>query len=208
MLSRHISICGNVGVGKSTLALLIAGQINCQLFLEEPEDFPFVENALARPRDWTFINHLDFMLHKFAQQVTIYGTSSPSIQESDAYVNHKLWQPVLLNLGYISQQEYDLLDQVFTVCSKPVEYSRPQLQIVLKAKPETVLRRIHGRGRAYETSAEEIDKVIYQLDEQVNILISTIQMPHLIVDCEDLDLTYASQARDALVNKITSVMST
>jgi deoxyadenosine/deoxycytidine kinase len=208
MLSRHISICGNVGVGKSTLARLIAGQIKCQLFLEEPEDFPFVENALARPREWSFINALDFMLHKFAQQVTIYGTSSPSIQEQDTYVNHILWHPVLFNLGYISQQEYDLLDQVFTACNKLVEYSRPQLHIVLKAKPETVLRRIHGRGREYETSAEAIEKLIYQVDEQINILISTIQMPHLIVDCEDLDLTHASQARDELLNKITSVMST
>jgi deoxyadenosine/deoxycytidine kinase len=208
MPSRHISICGNVGVGKSTLARLIAKQIECQLFLEEPEDFPFVENALARPRDWSFINHLDFMLHKFAQQVTIYGTSSPSIQETDAYVNHTLWHPVIFNLGYISQQEYDLLDQIFTMCNKLVEYSRPQLQIILKAKPETVLRRIYGRGREYETSAGEFEKVIYQLDEQVNKLISTIQNPHLIVDVEDLDLTYASEARDELLDKIMSVMST
>ncbi|MFN8449406.1 MAG: deoxynucleoside kinase [Anaerolineae bacterium] len=207
MPGRHISICGNVGVGKSTLARLIAGQTKCQLFLEEPEYFPFVENALARPRDWSFINQVDFLLHKFAQQVTIYGTSSPCIQEQDAYVNYLLWNPVLFNLGYISQQEHDLVDQIFTLCNKLVEYSRPQLHIVLTAKPETLLRRIHGRGREYETSSKELENLIYQLHEQVSILISTIQMPHLIVDCEDLDLTYASQARDELVNKITSAMS-
>ena len=118
--SFHISIIGNVGTGKSTLARLIQQRLPCQLYLEDPEDYLFVRLFFDAPHDWGFANLLHFVMVKTAQQAQIRQQEQLAVQEMNAYAIRCIWAPALHEISYISQKEMTTIEQKISNIQKPI----------------------------------------------------------------------------------------
>ncbi len=68
MQHRFITIEGNIGAGKTTLAHLLAKRLNARLILEEFADNPFLPKFYENPKQYAFPLELFFMAERFKQQ--------------------------------------------------------------------------------------------------------------------------------------------
>ncbi|MCX8481918.1 MAG: deoxynucleoside kinase, partial [Sediminibacterium sp.] len=68
MTPTYIAIEGNIGVGKTTLATLLATKLNATLILEEFADNPFLQKFYENPKQYAFSLELSFMAERYKQQ--------------------------------------------------------------------------------------------------------------------------------------------
>ena len=66
--SYHIAIEGSIGVGKTSLAKILASDINAKLVLEEFEENPFLSDFYKNSERYAFQTQLFFLLSRYRQQ--------------------------------------------------------------------------------------------------------------------------------------------
>jgi deoxyguanosine kinase len=64
----YITVEGVIGVGKTSLAQLLAERLNGRLVLENPEENPFLDQFYKDPRHYAFQTQVFFLLSRFKQQ--------------------------------------------------------------------------------------------------------------------------------------------
>jgi deoxyadenosine/deoxycytidine kinase len=67
MKYKFITIEGNIGAGKTTLAGLLSSKLNARLVLEEFADNPFLAKFYENPAQYAFSVELFFMAERFKQ---------------------------------------------------------------------------------------------------------------------------------------------
>ena len=67
MKYNFITIEGNIGAGKTTLALLLSKRLNARLVLEEFADNPFLSKFYKDPSQYAFPLELFFMAERYKQ---------------------------------------------------------------------------------------------------------------------------------------------
>ena len=65
---RYVVVEGVIGVGKTTLARLMARKLRAHLELEEVETNPFLKDFYEDQRRWAFQTQLFFLFSRFRQQ--------------------------------------------------------------------------------------------------------------------------------------------
>ena len=68
MSSYHIAIEGTIGVGKTSLAHLLAKESDAKLVLEQFEDNPFLSSFYQDTNNYAFQTQLWFLLTRYKQQ--------------------------------------------------------------------------------------------------------------------------------------------
>ena len=67
MKYKFIAIEGNIGVGKTTLATMLAQHFNAKLILEEFADNPFLPKFYKDPKKFAFPLELSFLAERYQQ---------------------------------------------------------------------------------------------------------------------------------------------
>ena len=67
MKYKYITIEGNIGAGKTTLAYMLSKALNARLVLEEFADNPFLEKFYENPSQYAFSLELFFMAERYKQ---------------------------------------------------------------------------------------------------------------------------------------------
>src|SRR5215210_9212472 len=85
MKYNFITIEGNIGAGKTTLAHLLSKKLNARLILEEFADNPFLPKFYENPDQYAFPLELFFMAERYKQLKELIHTSDlfQSITVSD-----------------------------------------------------------------------------------------------------------------------------
>src|SRR4030065_2731643 len=68
---RYIIIDGPIGVGKTSLAKLLAKEFNARWVLEKPEENPFLPHFYQDRKKYAFQTQIFFLLNRFQQQKEI-----------------------------------------------------------------------------------------------------------------------------------------
>ncbi|MBE0565034.1 MAG: deoxynucleoside kinase [Krumholzibacteria bacterium] len=146
---RYIVVEGVIGVGKTSLAKLLATRAGARLNLEVVEENPFLSKFYGNRAAYAFQTQIFFLLSRFRQQQKLFQDELfRNVLVSD-YLFAKDRIFANLNLG---DDELVLYNQLATILEQRV--MRPDLVIYLQARTEMLLQRIHWRGRTFEQDME------------------------------------------------------
>ena len=192
---RYIAVEGPIGVGKTTLAEVLAERLGGKLVLEAVEENPFLPGFYADRRKHAFQAQLFFLLSRFQQQQDLFQQDlfSQSTVADYLFAKDRIFAALTL-----APEELALYERVYELLGPRVV--RPDLVVYLQARTEVLLARIKKRGRDYERGfdagylealAKAYNDFFFHYDDG----------PLLVVNASDVDLA-APEDQEALVQVI------
>ena len=179
---NFITIEGNIGAGKTTLAKRLAAELNGNLILEQFADNPFLPKFYENPKQFAFPLELFFMAERFQQLKENFSAQDlfRKFTVSD-YLFRKSQLFASINL---SDEEYKLYQRLFNIIHNTLP--EPDLIIYLHCPVEKLVQHIHKRGRDYEQS---ISKNYLEKIQQMyfSFFKSQRHLPVVIIDCSNID---------------------
>ena len=195
-MSQYIVIEGPIGVGKTSLARLLAKEFNARFILEAPEENPFLSHFYQDRKKYAFQVQVFFLLTRFQQQQEIAQLDLFNQVTISDYLFDKDRLFALLNLD---ENEFALYEKIFHLLGGRIP--TPDLVIFLQAKPEVLLQRIKTRNNDYEKGMD-ID-YLKRLTEAYNYYFFHYnQTPLLVVNTSEIDFVKRKEDFDQLLREI------
>lgn len=146
----HIAFEGPIAAGKTTLAKLLANRIGieCELLLEDFNGNEFLQDFYANPPRWSLPMQLDFLISRHSQ--FRHATRSP---KHWLIADHSMRKDEIFAHFLLRDRESRLYDRVAKALAGDI--AEPDLLVYLDAPTETLLERIHSRGRPYESHIDD-----------------------------------------------------
>jgi deoxyguanosine kinase len=193
---RYIVVEGVIGVGKTSLVKLLAARTGAKVNLEVVEDNPFLAKFYRDRVAYAFQTQIFFLLSRFRQQQELFQPDLFSRLIVSDYLFAK--DRIFANLN-LAEDEMGLYDQLATILEQRI--LKPDLVIYLQASTPTILRRIDGRGRAYERDMDH--DYIAALNTAYNFFFHHYDgSPLLVVNADELDYVGVPQDLDLLLEQL------
>jgi deoxyguanosine kinase len=178
---HFITIEGNIGAGKTTLAHLLARHFNARLILEEFADNPFLPKFYESPEQYAFPLELFFMAERFKQLKEL-------LQQKDLFqqltVSDYLFTKCLLFAKVtLPDDEFRLYQRLFDIIHQ--QLIQPDLLIYLHAPVSKLQANIKKRNRPYEQNIA--DEYLFNIQETYTHYIKQHNIKTLFVDATHAD---------------------
>ena len=195
---KHLAIEGPIGVGKSTLARIIAKRTESGL-IEEESTNPFLKDFYSGKRGAAFQCQLYFLLMRHQQ---LSGIHQPSLYEHSIICDYIVEKELLFAQLTLDEKELFIHRKLYSLLLNPIP--KPECVIYLQASTEVLKRRIKKRNRETERNISE--EYIEKLNEAYNYFFFHYkQTPLLIVNVNDIDFEKDFTEIDRLINMINSL---
>ena len=196
MMFRYIAIEGPIGVGKTSLARLLAKEFNARCILEKPEDNPFLPHFYQDRRKYAFQTQIFFLLNRFQQQKEMAQLDLFNQVTLCDYLFSKDRIFASLNLN---DHELALYEQIYRLLHGQIP--SPDLAIFLQARPEVLLHRIKSRNIPYEKEIG-LDDLRKLVDAYNYYFFHYDQTPLLVVDTSEINIVSRKEDLGQLVREI------
>jgi deoxyadenosine/deoxycytidine kinase len=195
---RYIAIEGVIGVGKTSLARLLADRLRARLLLEEPEANPFLQDFYNDPRRYAFQTQMFFLVSRYQELKEL---RQPDLFH-EGVVSDYLFQKdrIFANLN-LGDRELMLYDKIAPLLEQEIPV--PDLVVYLQANPDVIWTRIQQRGRHYERSMDP--KYTATLAEAYNYFFFHYrEAPLLVVNTNEMNFVDRRADLEELVARIES----
>jgi deoxyguanosine kinase len=181
MKYHFITIEGNIGAGKTTLAHLLARHYNARLILEQFADNPFLPKFYENPAQYAFPLELFFMAERYKQlkELVYTGDLFQSLTISD-YLFTKCLLFARVNLP---EQEYKLYQGLFEIMQS--QLVQPDILVYLHAPVNKLQSNIRKRNRSYEQAIP--DTYLWDIQETYTQYIRQHDIKTLFIDVSNAD---------------------
>ncbi len=181
MKYSFITIEGNIGAGKTTLAHLLSKHFNARLILEEFADNPFLPKFYENQRQYAFPLELFFMAERYKQLKDLLQTKDmfQNLTISD-YLFTKCLLFAKVNLP---EEEFLLYQKLFNIINP--QLVQPDLLIYLHAPVNKLKENIKKRNRSYEQNIES--EYLFTLQETYTQYIKQHNVKTLFIDASTSD---------------------
>ena len=178
---HFITIEGNIGAGKTTLAHLLSRHYNARLILEEFADNPFLPKFYESPEQYAFPLELFFMAERFKQLKEL-------LQQKDLFqqltISDYLFTKCLLFAKVtLPEDEFRLYQRLFDIIHQ--QLIQPDLLIYLHAPVSKLQANIKKRNRAYEQNIP--DEYLFNIQETYTNYIRQHNVRTLFIDATHAD---------------------
>jgi deoxyguanosine kinase len=193
---NYIAVEGPLGVGKTSLALLLAERIHGRTILEDAEDNPFLASFYKDPRRFAFQTQLFFILRRFQRQEEINQIDLFKRVVVSDFLFDKDRIFARLNLD---DREFGLYQQVFNLLK--VKSAKPDLVIFLQARTDVLKERIRKRNRDYEkpVALSYLDQINQAFNE---FFFHYNETPLLVINASEIDFVNVPADLDNLILEI------
>ena len=181
MKYNFITIEGNIGAGKTTLANVISNKLNGRLILEEFADNPFLPKFYENPDQYAFPLELFFMAERYKQLKELLHKQElfSSITISD-YLFTKCLLFAKVNLPI---EEFRLYQKLFDIIHQQLVH--PDILIYLHAPVSKLQENISKRNRSYEQSIP--DEYLFNIQQTYTSYIKQHNIKTIFVDASNAD---------------------
>ena len=181
MKHQFITIEGNIGAGKTTLANILSKKINARLILEEFADNPFLPKFYESPEQYAFPLELFFMAERYKQLKELLQANDlfQSVTVSD-YLFTKCLLFAKVNLP---SEEYHLYQKLFDIINPQI--IQPDVLIYLHSPVTKLQDNIKKRNRNYEQNIP--DDYLFTLQETYTQYIKQHNVKTIFVDSSNAD---------------------
>ena len=178
---QFITIEGNIGAGKTTLAHLLSKHYNARLILEEFADNPFLPKFYENPAQYAFPLELFFLAERFKQLKEL-------LQQKDMFrqltISDYLFTKCLLFAKVtLPGDEFRLYQRLFEIINQ--QLIQPDLLIYLHSPVSRLQANIKKRNRSYEQNIP--DEYLFNIQETYTSYIRHHNIKTLFVDASNAD---------------------
>jgi deoxyadenosine/deoxycytidine kinase len=145
-----VAVAGNIGVGKTTLTRTLATQLGWRCYLEPVIDNPYLDDFYRDMSRWAFHLQVYFLSKRFVSQREIELAQVSCVQDRTIYEDVEIFARTLHNRGHLVGRDWKNYGDLFDAMTAYL--TPPDLIIYLRCDVETLLARIHHRGRPSEKS--------------------------------------------------------
>lgn len=145
---HYLVIEGNIGAGKTTLASMLAKDLNAKLILEQFADNPFLPKFYRNPERYSFPLELSFLAERYTQLNT--ELRSASLFHSLTIADYFFMKSLIFAQNTLTGDELQLYKQIFSIIYNTLP--KPDLYVYLHLPTSILLNNIKKRGRDYEQS--------------------------------------------------------
>jgi deoxyadenosine/deoxycytidine kinase len=181
MKYHFVTIEGNIGAGKTTLAHLLSKHFQARLVLEEFADNPFLPKFYENPQQYAFPLELFFMAERYKQLKELLQTKDmfQTVTISD-YLFTKCLLFAKVNL---LEEEFRLYQKLFDIINPQIV--QPDLLIYLHSPVSKLQENIRKRNRSYEQSIP--NDYLFSLQETYTAYIKQHNIKTLFIDTSNAD---------------------
>ena len=177
----YIALEGPIGVGKTSLAEVLARQLNARLILEEGEQNPFLPRFYEDPEKYAIPVQLYFLLTRYNQQREL--VQRPLLEQATVADYLFAKDRIFANLN-LAPDELVLYEQVYKLLD--AKMAKPDLVVYLLANVEVLAERLRRRNRDFERD------ISYEYLERVSTAYRDFffyydEAPLLVVDTSEID---------------------
>jgi deoxyguanosine kinase len=178
---HFITIEGNIGAGKTTLAHLLAKHFNARLVLEQFTDNPFLSKFYENPQQYAFPLELFFLAERYKQLKELIHTKDmfQHVTISD-YLFTKCLLFAKVNLP---EEEFRLYQKLFEIIQQ--QLIQPDIIIYLHSPVSKLQQNIKKRNRSYEQGIS--DEYLFKLQETYTNYIKQHNIKTLFIDAINAD---------------------
>ena len=148
----HIAISGNIGSGKTSLAVKLAAHYGWQTEFESVEDNPYLSDFYKDMTKWSFHLQVFFLQSRINQVKRIQQNPTSTIQDRTIYEDAHIFAANLYESNLISKRDYENYKGLYHSMANYIK--PPDLLIYLKADIPKLVDQIEKRGRNYERSIQ------------------------------------------------------
>lgn len=178
---HFITIEGNIGAGKTTLAHLLSKHYNARLILEQFADNPFLPKFYENPQQYAFPLELFFMAERYKQLKELIHTKDlfHNVTISDyLYIKCLLFAKVNL-----PEAEFRLYQKLFEIINQ--QLVQPDLLIYLHVPIHKLQSNIRKRNRPFEQAIP--DEYLFKLQETYIDYIKQHNIKTVFIDASNAD---------------------
>jgi len=197
-IPRYIAIEGAIGVGKTSLAKILANEFGVRLVKEEAGNNPFLERFYEDRRKYAFQTQLFFLLSRYRQQREL---AQGQLFEKGVVSDYVLAKDKIFAYLNLEDDEIALYEMIYKLLAPTVP--RPDLVIFLQARPEVLLSRVRKRGVEYERNIS-LDYLRTLSDAYNEYFFHYNETPLLVVNTSEIDFVESPRDLEHLVREVKS----
>lgn len=197
---NYLTIEGNIGSGKTSLAEMIAEDFNGKLILERFRDNPFLPKFYEDQARFAFPLEMSFLADRHQQLMD--DISQLDLFSDFAISDYNPNKSLIFSKVTLQEDEYALYKKIFDIMYS--EVPKPDVYVYLYQNIERLLSNIKKRGREYEQNiTPNYLKRIH--DGYLNFFNSQNKIDVKVIDISDLDFVANREDYLYLIEKISEI---
>ncbi|HXW84955.1 MAG TPA: deoxynucleoside kinase [Candidatus Binataceae bacterium] len=192
----YIAVDGPIGVGKTSLAQMLARELGARVILEEVDENPFLARFYEDPDKYAFPLQLFFLLTRYNQQRELIQHELFAEATVADYLFAK--DRIFANLN-LAPEELQLYDSVYRLLDSNMP--KPDLVVYVRAKVEVLAERLRKRNRDFERdiSMDYLERVSAAYRD---FFFYYEEAPLLVVDTSEIDFVANPDDLGQLIREI------
>ena len=194
--ARYIVVEGPLGVGKTTLARLLAEEFNARAIFEQVEDNPFLKKFYDDPRAYAFQTQLFFLLSRYRQQRAL---RQQDLFAQQTVADYLFAKDQIFAQANLEPDELALYRQLFGLLD--ARLPKPDLVVYLQARADVLIERLRKRDRDYERriALEYVQRIA---EAYRDFFFYYDETPLLVVNSSDVDFVGRPEDLADLIREI------
>lgn len=191
---NYISIEGNIGAGKTSLATRISEEFNAKLILEQFEENSFLPKFYKEPDKYAFPLELSFLAERFEQLKK--DLTHRDLFKAFTISDYFIFKSFIFARKNLPDDTFGLYKKLFEIISETLP--RPDLLVYLYLDIPNLLKNIQHRGRQYELEIKKdyLEKI---QESYLDFIKRQQNMRILIVDTNNLDFVNREEDYQAVI---------
>ncbi len=145
---HFVAVAGNIGAGKSTLTHLLAEHFGWEPFYEANAENPYLADFYEDMQRWSFHSQVFFLGKRLEHHRQLVDHPGTVVQDRTVYEDAEIFARNLYVQQHMSDRDYEAYRGLYQAIASFLP--PPSLLLYLESSVETLLQRIHKRGREFE----------------------------------------------------------